>query len=82
MQYEIDPISAEFSPIATEMVSGISSTTNDPTTSPVTDISSNDMDSVTISNEAVVLAATIVPSLLEQESDDRFNMLIQFKGGL
>jgi len=82
MQYEIDPISAEHSIIATEMVAGISSAMNNSTTSSVVDISDNDMDSVTISDESVVLAATVVPSLLEQESDDRFNMLISIQGGL
>jgi len=82
MQYEIDPVLAEQSIIATEMVSGIVSTINDPTTSLLTDTNGSDMDSVTISDESVVLAATIVPSLLEQESDDRFNMLIAIQGGL
>jgi len=82
MQYEIDPISAEHSIIATEMVPGIASTMNNIAASPVTDTSSDDMDSVTISEETVVMAAMIVPSLSDQESDDRFNMLISIQGGL
>jgi len=82
MPYEIDPVSAEINIIETEMVSGISSFMNNSAFSPVTNTSGNDMDSVTISDEAVVLAAAIVPSLLEKESDDRFNMLIAIQGGL
>jgi len=80
MQNELDQILLEIQP--PEMVSGISSTMNNSMTSSVIDTSSNDMDSVTISDEAIVLAATIVPSLLEQESDDRFNMLVAIQGGL
>ena len=82
MLYEIDPISADRSLIETEMVSGITNTVNSSAASLITDINRNDVDTVTISDEAIVLAATIVPSLEEQESDDRFNMLIAIQGGL
>jgi len=42
----------------------------------------NDLDSVTISEEALLLASQIVPSLQEQQDDERFNLLIALQGGL
>ena len=74
--------SVEFYPIETELVQDISSTVNIPAYSPVDN--TNNSDSVTISDEAMLLALTIVPSIsIEEQVDDaRFNMLIATQGGL
>jgi len=82
MQYEsgLDPI--EINAIETEMVSSISSNVHNSAMSPVVSTSSNAMDSVTISDEALSLAANIVPSVEGQEYDDIFNRLIADQGGL
>jgi len=82
MQYDsgIDPV--EINAIETELVSGISSNVNTPAVSPVAGTSSNSMDSVTISDEALSLAETIVPPIEGQEYDDIFNKLIANQGGL
>jgi len=82
MQYELGPDSVELFISETEMVSGISNSVVSPAVSPVDSTSSNDMDSVTISDEALLLAASIVPSIEEQEDVDNFNMLIAIQGGL
>ena len=82
MQYDLSVDPVEISAIETEMVSGISSNVYNPVISPVVSAVNNGTDSLTISDEALSLAATIVPSLEGQEYDDIFNRLISNQGGL
>jgi len=82
MQYDLGSDSIEIHTLETEMVSGISSIEKGFAALPVDGTSSNDLDTVTISDEALSLASTIVPSIEEQEDDDNFNMLIAIQGGL
>ena len=82
MQYGsgLDPV--EISAIETEMVSKISGNVYGSAASPVIGAGSSALDSVTISDEALSLAATITPSVEGQEYDDIFNRLIANQGGL
>jgi len=82
MQFELGSDSVDIKTIETEEMKGISSTINRSKASLAIDSIGNGMDNVTISDEALLLAATIVPSLEEQENDARFNMLIATQGGL
>ena len=82
MQNELDSNPIELNTFEIEKLSEISNT--EMTTAPPLAIStsSNARDSVSISEEALLLASTIVPSLQEQKDHDRFNMLIALQGGL
>ena len=82
MSYDfgVDPI--EIYAAETEPVSGISGNAYSPVMPPVGSTGNSALDSVIISDEALSLAATIVPSLEGQEYDDIFNKLIANQGGL
>jgi len=82
MQYDVEPVSTELSIIEAEMVSGVSSTADISAASPVAGVSGNETDSVTISDEAILLAEAIVPSIEEQENDNNYNRMIALQGGL
>ena len=82
MQYDLNSDSVEIHAIETEMVQDVLSTAKTSAALPVTGTSSSDLDSVTISDEALSLASAIIPSIEEQEDNDSFNMLIAAQGGL
>ena len=82
MIYESGFDSVEINAVESEIVSGISSYVNRTAASPVVSTVSSSRDSATISNEALLMAAAIVPSIEEQEYDDRFHRLIAIQGGL
>jgi len=82
VQYDLGKDSVEIRALEAEMVSAVSSTDNISALIPVNSATSIGMDSATISDEALLLASEIVPSIEEQEDDDLFNMLIATQGGL
>ena len=82
MQNGLGTDSIELSIYEAEMISDITGVNSMSTAIPVSGTSSNEMDSATISDEAILLASTIVPSIEEQEDYDKFNRLIAVQGGL
>jgi len=82
MLYESGLDAVEINAVEAEMISGFSSNVHSSAVSPIISTGSSDRDSVTISDEALSLAAAIVPSVEGQEYDDIFNRLIANQGGL
>jgi len=82
MQSDLSVDSVEIRALETEMVSDVSNAPDISAFAPTVGTNSNDMDSATISDEALLLAGTIMPSIDEQVGNDTFNMLIATQGGL
>ena len=82
MQNDLSADSIEIRAYKAEMIADISSIDEISATLSNNSSSSSGMDSVTISDEALLLASSIVPSIQEQADNDRFNMLIATQGGL
>ncbi|MCL2662868.1 MAG: hypothetical protein FWE83_05990 [Oscillospiraceae bacterium] len=82
MSYDlgVDPVEL-YTPEA-EIVPGVSGNAYSPVMPPVMSTGNSALDSAIISDEALILASTITPSLEGQEYDDIFNRLISNQGGL
>ena len=82
MQYDSGLDSIEIHAIENEIISGISSAQKASAASTVSSTAINARDSATISAEALQLAASITPSIEDQEYDDMFHESIALQGGL